>query len=158
MGTRSWVRVGFRVLASTALAASSACDHRCGLGEHGRVTVSGSAACCGVATVRDIALSGQTSDSEFSLSNTAFPTDPGGVDAFLVPTSCEKLFDGAYPGGAPLCNVYAGPAKPGGVSSRAKLSPGTYRVYLQSYSNVTSSVRFLVDVYTWDYSCRPLVQ
>lgn len=158
MGTRSWVRVGFAFLASATLAASSGCDHHCGLGERGRVPVSGPAPCCGVAIYQDVALSGQTSDSEFSLSNAAFPTEPGGIDAFLVPTACEKLFDGPYPGAAPLCTVYAGPVKPGGVSSRAKLAPGTYRVYLQSYSTVTSSVRFLVDVYTWDYSCRPLLQ
>jgi hypothetical protein len=162
MGIRSWVRVGFALLASAALAASSGCDHHCGLGEHGRVTVTndalGPAPCCGIGTHRDVALSARTSDPEFSLSNVDFPTEAGGVDAFLVPTTCEKLFDGPYPGAAPLCTVYAGPAKPGGVSSRAKLSPGTYRVYLQSYSNVTSSVRFLVDVYTWDYSCGGIVQ
>ena len=114
--------------------------------------------CCGGAAFRDVTLKGQTSDPEFTLSNTAMPTEAGGVDAFIVPTSCQKLFDGAYPGGTPLCQVYAGPAKPGGVAPRVKLSPGSYRVYLQAYSDVGDSVKALVDVYIWDYSCMPLIQ
>jgi hypothetical protein len=137
--------------------------HRCGLSEHDRVSVAptaqtGAVPCCGGAVFQDVKLEGQTSDAEFSLANTNIPTQPGGVDAFLVPTSCQKLFDGAYPGAAPLCTILAGPAKPGGVSSRAKLSPGTYRVYLQGYSNVTDAVSYLVDVYVWDYRCRTPVQ
>jgi hypothetical protein len=135
------------------LGALSGC-HRCGLGEHDRVTVTGVVDGSAGAAFKDVALKGQTSDAEFSLSNTNMPTQPGGVDAFLVQTSCNKLFDGPYPGAAPLCPILDGPAKPGGVSSRVKLSPGTYRVYLQGYSNVVDSVGYLVDVYIWDYSCR----
>lgn len=75
-----------------------------------------------------------------------------------MPTTCDRLFDGGYPGGTPLCKIYVGPAKPGGVSPHVKLDPGTYRLYLQGYSNVASSVNYLVDVYIWDYSCRPLIQ
>src|SRR4051812_36442659 len=141
-----------------ALAALAACDHHCGLGERGRVTVTGTVSGGGGASFKDVSLSGATSDAEFSLANTALPTEAGGVDAFLVRTSCEKLFDGPYPGGAPLCPILAGPAKPGGVSSRVKLSPGTYRVYLQGSSNVAAQVGYLVDVYTWDYSCRSMLQ
>jgi hypothetical protein len=143
-------------------AALVGCDHHCGLGERDRVTVTssqaGPAPANGGAAYQDISLKGETSDAEFSLSNVALATEAGGVDAYLVPTTCDRLFDGGYPGGTPLCKIYVGPAKPGGVSPHAKLDPGTYRLYLQGYSNVTSPVNYLVDVYIWDYSCRPLIQ
>lgn len=160
MGASLVVRVSMCALAAGLIVGAAGC-HRCGLGEHSRVTVTGSQApvpCCGGAAFKDVALQGQTSDAEFSLSNTNLPTEAGGVDAFIVPTSCGKLFDGAYPGAAPLCAIHAGPAKPGGVSSRVKLAPGTYRVYLQGYSTVPTSVNYVVDVYIWDYSCRAAIQ
>jgi hypothetical protein len=156
-----FVRVVSHIALAFALGALAACDHHCGLGERDRVTVSpaqaGTVPCCGGAAFVDIPLNGQTSDPEFSLSNVAMPTQPGGVDAYLVPTSCQKLFDGPYPDATPLCTILLGPAKPGGVSNRAKLTPGTYRVYLQGYANVAAPVGYLVDVYIWDYSCRPLI-
>ncbi len=162
MSLPSAVRAAF---ASVVLACAvfAGCSHTCGLGEHERVTTTeaqaGPVACCGGSVFRDLALTGRTSDAEFSLSNTAFPTEPGGVDAFLVSMSCQKLFDGPYPGTAPLCPVLSGPAKPGGVSSRVKLTPGTYRVYLQGYSSTTDSVsKYLVDVYIWDYRCGAVIQ
>ncbi|HEY2432729.1 MAG TPA: hypothetical protein VGI12_08635 [Vicinamibacterales bacterium] len=145
------------------LAASETACHNCGLAEHDRVTVSptqsaGLVPGDGGAVYQDISLKAATSDPEFSLSNTNYATEPGGVDAFLVPTTCETLFEGGYPGGTPLCKIYVGPAKPGGVSSRAKLDPGTYRLYLQGYSDVTSPVKYLIDVYIWDYRCNSLIQ
>lgn len=149
---------GVCVVAGALLTGLTACDHRCGLGEHDRLTVSGPPLAGGGGLYQDISLKGETSDAEFSLSNTAFPSQPGGVDAYLVPTSCEKLFDGPYPGAAPLCTIYLGPARPGGVTGHVKLTAGRYRVYLQGYSNVSAPVGYLVDVYTWDYSCRPLIQ
>lgn len=159
MGICSTIRAALLVvLAWTA----AGCDHRCGLGERRRITVSNAQAgpvpCCGGAAHQDVTLKGETSDAEFSLANTARPTEAGGVDAFLVPTSCEKLFDGPYPGAPPLCTILAGPAKPGGVSGRAKLTRGNYRLYVQGYSATSASVGYLVDIYVWDYSCGPLVQ
>lgn len=101
---------------------------------------------------------GRTKDAESELVSTAKPAQPGIVDAYLVPTSCAKLFEGDYPGSAPLCPIYAGPARPGGVSARAKLAPGTYRVFLQGYSANTQIAGYLVDVMVWDYSCGPNIQ
>ena len=153
---------GLATLSAALLIASSGCDHQCGLGERDRVTVtaaqSGPAPANGGAAHQDISLKGATSDAEFSLSNVAMPAEAGGVDAYLVPTTCDRLFDGDYPGGTPFCKIYLGPAKPGGVSPRAKLDPGTYRLFLQGYSSVTSPVNYFVDVYIWDYSCGPLIQ
>lgn len=162
MGNSSRVRTaGVSVVAAALLAGVSACDHRCGLGEHARLSVTsaqtGPVAGNGGAAYQDLPLRGATSDAEFSLSNTSVRSEAGGVDAYLVPTSCSKLFDGPYPGGTPLCPIYLGPAKPGGVSARAKLDPGQYRLYLQGFSNVSAPVSFFVDVYIWDYSCRPLI-
>jgi hypothetical protein len=157
MGHLSVTRLSALAGVTLGLAALTACDHHCGLGERDRVSVPGTVSGGGSASFKDVSLSGATSDAEFSLANTAMPTQPGGVDAFLVPTSCQKLFDGPYPGAAPLCTILTGPAKPGGVSSRVKLSPGTYRVYVQGSSTVAANVSYLVDVYIWDYSCRPLL-
>ena len=158
MGHISVTRLAVLAAIVVGLTGTVACDHHCGLGERDRTPVSGVVAAGGNAAFHDLSLKGATSDAEFSLANTAAPTQAGGVDAFLVPTSCQKLFDGPYPGASPLCTILTGPAKPGGVAPHVKLSPGTYRVYLQGYSNVAADVSYLVDVYTWDYSCRPLVQ
>lgn len=163
MGFSSLVRTaGVSVAASAVLVAVGACDHRCGLGEHDRLTVGSATAGPvpggGGAAYQDVSLKGDTSDAEFSLSNTAFPTEPGGVDAYLVSTSCDKLFDGSYPGAAPLCTIYLGPARPGTATGHVKLAAGRYRVYLQGFSNVSAPVGYLVDVYIWDYSCRALIQ
>jgi hypothetical protein len=98
-----------------ASAFAVSCGTGCGLGLHDRVTVTSSATgrvpCCGGFVFRDVSLRGN-GDAEFDLANTAMPTQPGLVDAFLVRTSCAKLFDGTYPGSAPLCQVLTGPAAP----------------------------------------------
>ena len=140
---------------------SLSCGSACGLAQKARLTADGSVACCGGSQFKDVAL-GPTrgaSEAEFDLSNTAIPTDPGSVDAFLVPTSCTKLFDGPYPGAAPQCQVYLGPTAPGKVSARVKLAAGTYRIWLQGYTANTAPNRYQVDVIIWDQSCQsPLLQ
>ena len=163
MGISSRARtIGVSAVATALVAALGACDHHCGLGERDRQTVNsgqaGPAPGGGGAAYQDVPLQGDTSDAEFSLSNVASPSQPGGVDAYLVPTSCDKLFDGPYPGAAPRCTIYVGPARPGEATGHVKLAAGRYRVYLQGFSNVSVPVGYLVDVYIWDYSCRPLLQ
>src|SRR5260221_14621046 len=114
MGSRLVVRAAASAAVGALILAAVTGCHQCGLAEHDRVTVSGSpspAPCCGGGVFKDIVLAGRTSDAEFSLSNTNMPTEAGGVDAYLVPTSCGSLFDGPYPGAAPLCSIYAGPAR-----------------------------------------------
>jgi hypothetical protein len=156
-----WLRVRTGLCAA-ALACGVGCGSVCGFGLRGRVTVQSAAGtpapCCGGSTFSDVALRGD-GDSEFDLSNVAFPAQPGLVDAYLVPTSCATLFDGPYPGAAPLCKVYTGPATPGHVASRVALPAGTYRVWLQAYTSNASTARYLVDVDIWNHSCRsPLVE
>jgi hypothetical protein len=155
------VRLIFLVLLSAVLATSCG-SSVCGLALHDRVTVNSSSAslvpCCGGSTFKDVALSG-SGDTEFDLASASNPTQPGLVDAFLVPTSCTKLFDGPYPGGSALCQVYVGPAAPGKVTSRAKLAAGTYRVWLQGYTSNTTDAPYSIDVGIWDHSCRsPILQ
>jgi hypothetical protein len=148
-------------LCLTAVAAASCGGGSCGLGIHDRVTLTptsaGGVPCCGGFLFRDVALMGR-GDSEFDLSNVAMPAQPGLIDAFLVPTSCAKLFDGAYPGAAPLCQVYSGPAAPGRVSSRVALNAGTYRLWLQAYTSNATTAPYFVDIDIWDHSCRNLIQ
>jgi hypothetical protein len=154
----AWRRVIVRIaLCLSAAVPAAACGGgSCGLGLHDRVTVNGSVPCCG-SLFRDVPLSGR-GDSEFDLSNVAQPTRPGLVDAFLVPTSCAKLFDGSYPGSVPLCQVYSGPAAPGRVSSRVALPAGTYRLWLQAYSSNATDAPYFVDIGIWDHSCRSPLQ
>jgi len=152
MRTNGWLSLAFAVVTASAI---EGCSHRCGLGEHARVTAEGGVAAAG-STFQDVTLAAETSDPEFSLASTASVGEA--ADAFLVPTSCDQLFDQPYPGATPRCTVYAGPVKPGAVSDRVKLTVGSYRVYVQAYASSTSASKFLVDVYTWDYSCRPLLQ
>jgi hypothetical protein len=131
------------------------CGHDCGLGLHGIVTVQGSndttrAPCCGGFVTSDVSLP-NAGDGEFDISNVGQVPEP--VDAFLVPTSCSKLFDGDYPGAAPLCQVYLGPVVPKSVSGRVKLNAGTYRVWMQAYSTNTNPSDFLIDIGIYDYRC-----
>ena len=134
-----------------------ACGHRCGLALHDTVTVSDSSAgrvpCCGGFIVKDVALP-NAGDGEFDISNVGQVPEP--VDAFLVPTSCSKLFDGDYPGASPLCQVFLGPVVPKSVSGRVKLKAGTYRLWMQAYSTNTATSEFLVDIGIYDYRCVPL--
>ena len=157
MGPSSFHHAARAVLVVFAAIIVSACDHHCGLGERDRVTAAGSVPCCGAATFTDVTLKGATSDAEFSLSNTQFLGASGG-DAYLVPTSCGKLFDGTYPGAAPLCTIYLGPAHPGQSTGHVKLAAGSYRIFIQGASNAVESAQYLTDVYVWDYSCRPILQ
>lgn len=156
----AWRRVVVRIaLCFFAAAAGASCGSACGLGLHDRVTVSAPpfVPCCGGFIFKDVSLSGN-GKSEFDLSNVGVPSVPGLVDAFLVPTSCAKLFDGSYPGAAPLCQVYSGPATPGHVSSRVALAAGTYRLWLQAYTSNESDGHYFVDIGIWDHSCRSPLQ
>jgi hypothetical protein len=158
----AWHRGFLRIaLCLTAASAASCGGGSCGLGIHDRVTLStsstGEVPCCGGSLFRDVALMGR-GDAEFDLSNVSMPVRPGLVDAFLVPTSCAKLFDGVYPGAAPLCQIYSGPAAPGRVSSRVALNAGTYRLWLQAYTSNATPAPYFVDIDIWDHSCRNLVQ
>jgi hypothetical protein len=133
----------------------AACGHDCGLGLHGIVTVQSTtettrAPCCGGFVTRDVSLT-NAGDGEFDISNVGQVPEP--VDAFLVPTSCSKLFDGDYPGATPLCQVYLGPVVPKSVSGRVKLSAGTYRLWMQAYSTNVNKSDFLVDIGVYDYRC-----
>ena len=144
------------LLVAAAFAAGS-CGRVCGLGLHDRVTQSGVVPCCGGSVFQDVSLSG-IGDAEFDLASTAKPSQPGLVDGFLVPTSCAKLFDGSYPGAAPLCKVYVGPAAPGKVAPRVALPAGTYRLWVQGYSTNTDFAPYLIDIDIWDNSCRSPLQ
>jgi hypothetical protein len=157
MGLTSFARAAWLVLLAVTTSSLAACDHHCGLGEHDRVTAHGTVPCCGGSAFQDVTLKGATSDPEFSLSNTASPGGGPG-DAYLVPTSCTTLFTGPYPGAAPQCQIYLGPAQSGKATDHVKLAPGTYRVYVQGYSSAVEASPLLVDVYIWDYSCGPLIQ
>jgi hypothetical protein len=142
----------------TAVATAS-CGSVCGLGRRGRVTFSGGVPCCGGSTFQDVALSGAAGGAEFDLASTAKPSEPGLADAFLVPTSCSKLFDGPYPGATPLCQILLGPTAPGKVSGRAQLPAGTYRLWLQGYTTNGTDAPYLIDIGIWNHDCRsPVLQ
>ena len=161
----TWRRVVGRIalcLSAAAPAVSCGGGGSCGLGLHDRITVTdasgGRVPSLGGSSFKDVALSVK-GDTEFQLASTAMPAKPGLVDAFLVPTSCSKLFDGPYPGAAPLCQVYLGPVAPGKVTSLVKLVAGSYRVWIQGYTSNETDASYLIDLEIWNHSCvSPLLQ
>ena len=154
----AWRGVGVGIALGLSAAAAVSCGSNCGLGFRGRVPLSGDVPCCGASSFRDVPLSVK-GDTEFQLASTAFGAAPALVDAFLVPTSCGKLFDGPYPGATPLCQIYLGPVVPGKVTSLVKLPAGTYRVWFQGYASNTTGAQYLIDLEIWNTDCRsPLLQ
>jgi len=140
-------------------AAFAGCGSKCGLGIHNNQNWSPPAGVePGQGLFKDVSLSPLRGDMEIDLANTAYPTTPGTVDAYLTVTSCTKLFEGPYPGSQPLCRVLVGPAPSGKVSPRAPLDAGTYRVWAYGYSSNPGGVSFLIDVDIWDNSCKPPLQ
>jgi len=108
---------------------------------------------------KDFTLRPQSGEMEIDLASTSFAaTTPGVTDAYLTETSCAKLFDGAYPGAAPLCKVLVGPAATGKVAPHVRLDAGTYRVWVQGYSTNPGAVHFWIGVGLWDNSCRSPLQ
>lgn len=132
--------------------APSACGgHSCGLSLDGHVISQGFVPCCGQFVMKDVVLP-NAGDAQFDMVNAA--QVPEAADAFLVPTSCSKLFDGDYPGSAALCTVYLGPVVPNTVSGRVQLNAGTYRVWIQGYTgNTAASTSFYIDIGVYDYRC-----
>lgn len=123
----------------------------CFLGLHEKLPVYGTLQCCGGAFHQDVTVSDRGGTAEFDLFNAVTSGPPS--DGFLVPTSCEKLFDGPYPGSPPLCNVLLGPAMPGLATAHVKLSTGAYRVWIQPYSRNTAVTDFWVELGGWDHRC-----
>ena len=110
-------------------------------------------ACCGASAYRDVTIP-SIDKEEVDLTNTLFPTEPGLVDVFLTDTSCAKLFDGPYPGGAPLCQTHLGPTQNGQVSARKSMAAGTYRVFIQGYTSNASATTYLAEVGVWGRDCH----
>jgi hypothetical protein len=139
-----------------------ACGHPCGLGLHDSeiVTPAGTGndyvPCCGGYVWKDLALLPAT-EGEVNVTNPLQPPD-NPADAFLVPTSCTRLFDGDYPGARPLCQIYVGPVTAKSASGRVKLSQGTYRLWMQAYTTNTRSYSYYILIDVFDYRCLPVVQ
>jgi hypothetical protein len=123
----------------------------CFLGLHEKFPVYGTVQCCDGAIYHDVSVSDRGGSAEFDLLNTATVGLPS--DGFLVPRTCEKLFDGPYPGSRPLCDVILGPATPGLATARVKLKTGVYRVWIQPYSGNTAPTDFWVELGEWDHRC-----
>jgi hypothetical protein len=147
---RSSVRFAAFTSSICVLAAVLSCGHTCGLGLHEKHPGTGTVACCGASFHQDFALTDR-GDGEFNLTSTRKSSQP--LDAFLVPATCEKLFDGPYPGSPPLCDVLIGPVATGAVTARVKLRTGTYRLWVQGYNSNIDAAQFLIDINGWDYRC-----
>lgn len=106
--------------------------------------------CCGGKVFRDIDLT--TKDEiEIDLTN----PNGSGVDAFMTTVGCDTLFDAPYTGsGTARCQVYIGPVRPRGVSSRQKIPPGRYRVYAQGYASNAEEMNIALDIGLWSTDCR----
>jgi hypothetical protein len=110
-------------------------------------------ACCGAFAHVDVTVQ-DVDDLEIDLANTLFPGQTGRVDVWLTDTTCPALFDDTDPSGTPRCETLIGPVAPNTVSSRQKVRPGQYRVFVQAYSSNTSAQRYDFDVGVWGRTCR----
>src|SRR5215471_3165366 len=127
---RSNRRIACALIAVTC-ATTFGCAHQCGLGVHQSTPWSGDVQ-PGESVFQDFTLSPQAGEMEIDLSSTSYAaTTPGSTDAYVTATSCAKLFDGPYPGPAPLCKFLVGPAPTGKVAPPVQLDGGTYRVWVQ---------------------------
>ena len=145
------VRLGAVLGLICGAAVWSACD-RCSFRNLDRLTTSGTLDCCGSSAQHDVTILPGT-DRQVDLANTRIPTVAGNVDLWLAPADCEKLFDGPYPGAAPLCRTYLGPVAPGAVSARLELAAGPYRVFAQAHSSNDEPARYLGDLGIWGKDC-----
>jgi hypothetical protein len=151
-------RIAHALAAASMVTVLVACNGPCGLALHRRATADGTVA-PGASFFQDFLLRPEKGDMEIDLSNSDKVAQPVGPhDAYLTDTSCAKLFDGPFPGSAPLCKVLVGPATSGKVSARAALQTGTYRLWVYGHTSNASDVGFLVDVDIWDYSCGPPIR
>ena len=128
----------------------------CPFGVIARIDLELTVGCCGGSAWQDV---GPRVGSELDLAvhKAEGPAPP--LQAWLTTPDCVRLFDGEYPGSGdprPLCNVFLGPVSPGEVSSRRKLSPGNYRVWVQAFSTSPESRKVSLDVGIWGERCdRP---
>ena len=139
------LRVGASFLAiGWSSLVSGGCD-RCSFRNLDRQTARGTLECCGAFAIHEVVVKPGT-NRQVDLHNSQSPVPAGLVDLWLAPASCERLFDGPYPGSAPRCPVLIGPVIPGTVSERRDVDPGTYRVFAQSYSTNVDRPEYAGDV------------
>jgi hypothetical protein len=145
--------VSFLVIGVSSLV-SGGCD-RCSFRNLDRQTARGTLECCGAFAVHEVVVKPGT-NRQVDLANSRSPVPAGLVDLWLAPASCERLFDGPYPGSVPQCPVLIGPVVPGAVSERRDLDPGTYRVFAQSYSTNVDRPEYAGDLGIWGNDCVPV--
>ncbi len=116
----------------------------------------GSVPCCGGFDRYDVA-PGPAEATELDVSLASSPGQDALMTAWLTRGDCDRLFPAAYdaPGALPQCEVLIGPVMPGQVSARRKLSPATYRVFVQASAANTARAEYTADVGFWGKSCRP---
>jgi len=113
--------------------------------------------CCGASTHRDVQISREDAEIDLAFTSQAAPPP---AHAWLTSAGCSQLFEGVYPPAvgspSPRCTAYLGPVSPGEVSSRRKVTPGTYRVWVQAFSSSPEPQQILLDVGVWAPQCGGL--
>jgi hypothetical protein len=150
-------RARLAAAAALLIAGQGGCGSVCEYGLRGRLYVQGTLGCCGASLFQDVSIGKDDAEVDLSFAKAAGPPPP--AHAWLTTSSCTRLFEGTYPpptgSPAPLCTVYLGPVTPGEVSSRRKVSPGTYRVWVQAWTSaeVPLALQQSVDVGLWGEHC-----
>jgi len=139
------------------LAVQGGCGSVCDFALRGRLYVQGTLACCGAFLWQDVSIGQDVVEVDLSFAKAAGTPPP--AHAWLTTTSCAQLFEGTYPppsgSPSPRCTVYLGPVTPGEVSSRRKISPGSYRVWVQAWTSAEAPLHLQqsVDVGLWGELC-----
>ncbi len=121
----------------------------------------GAVGCCG-AFVRLEATVDDKSDYKIQLSNIQIPGLTNRVDAWLTDDRCNRLFESPYPASedgrraVPRCRVISGPVSPGSVDPPIRVSPGTYRIFLQAWSTNTDQAPYQISLGLWARVCDPI--
>lgn len=135
---------------------SGGCDDRCSFRNLNLQVANGTLECCGAFAVHEVVVRPGT-NRQVDIANHRKPAQATLVDLWLAPATCQRLFDGPYPGARPLCPVLIGPVVPGAVSDRRDLEPGTYRVFAQSYSTNQEPAEYVGDFGVWGTDCAPIL-
>lgn len=149
-------RARVALVAALILTIEGGCGSTCEFGLRGRLSVQGTVGCCGAFLWQDVSIGQDVAEVDLAFAKAAGPPPP--AHAWLTTSSCTLLFEGTYPPSgslSPRCTVYLGPVAPGEVSGRRKVSPGTYRVWVQAWTTAEAplDLQQSVDVGLWGELC-----
>lgn len=151
-------RHGLVAAATLFAAVQVGCGSGCPFGLRDRIHLAGTLGCCGSSFWQDVSIGEGVTEVDLAFLKAGGA--PPSAHAWLTTPSCSQLFEGPYPPASgvpsPRCTVFIGPVTPGEVSARHKVEPGTYRVWVQAWTNAETALdlKGKLDVGFWGDVCN----